>query len=102
MPQGTRRPIAEGTSLEGRHPSRSSVCNFQAVRRGCPDVDDRRLWWKKFGGRPIDVQAAHLVAHLERSGADLHRGGHRRGRAAAAGVIVYRQRKLVRRDASIS
>jgi hypothetical protein len=32
------------------------------------------------------------VAHVERSGADLHRGDRHRGRAAAAGVIVYRGR----------
>jgi hypothetical protein len=32
------------------------------------------------------IMAVRDVAHVERSGADLHRGGRHRGRAAAAGV----------------
>ena len=34
----------------------------------------------------IDVQAAHHVAHVQRSGADLRRGGRHRGNADAAAV----------------
>ena len=37
-------------------------------------------------------RALRDVAHVERSGADLRRGGRHRGRAAA-GVIVDRQRR---------
>jgi hypothetical protein len=59
-------------------------------------VDDRRHWWNKSGGA-IDVQAHH-VAHVGRSGADLHRGDCRRGRGDAAGVIVDRERHTPRRD----
>ena len=46
----------------------------------------------------IDVQAHH-VAHVERSGADLRRGGRHRGRAAGAGVSVASRTSLpLRRD----
>ena len=40
-------------------------------------------------------RAAHHVAHVERSGADLRRGGRRPGRsdAAGTGMIVDRQRR---------
>jgi hypothetical protein len=52
------------------------------------DIDDRRRWWNKSGGRAIDVQAHH-VATVEHSGADLRRGGRRRG--LTAGVNVDRR-----------
>ena len=41
----------------------------------------------------IDAQAARHVDHVERSGADLRRGGRRRGRAAGV-LIVDRKRCL--------
>jgi hypothetical protein len=40
------------------------------------------------------------VAHVDRFGADLHRGGrhHGRGVAGAAGLIVDRERRKLRRN----
>jgi hypothetical protein len=40
------------------------------------------------------------VDHVERPGADLHRGGYDRGRsvAGAAGLIVDRERRKLRRN----
>jgi hypothetical protein len=43
--------------------------------------------WNKSGEGAIDVQAAHHVAHVERSGADLHRGGHRPRHGDIVGLI---------------
>jgi hypothetical protein len=45
------------------------------------------------GPQGIDVQAAHHVAHVERSSADLHRGGRHRGGAAGAGVTLATARR---------
>ena len=42
------------------------------------------------------------LAHVERSGADLHRGGPRHGRAGAAGVNVDGARRTPRRRPKIS
>ena len=49
-------------------------------------VDDRVGLVKQIRRQAIDVQAVRDVAHVERSDADLHRGGRRHGRAGAAGV----------------
>jgi hypothetical protein len=45
----------------------------------------------------FDIQpepSAERVAHVEHSGADLHRGGRNRGRAAGAGVSVASRTSL--------
>jgi hypothetical protein len=46
------------------------------------------------------TMAVRDVAHVERPGADLHRGGYDRGRgvAGAAGLIVDRERRKLRRN----
>jgi hypothetical protein len=61
------------------------------VGGGWPDVDDRRRWWNKSGGRAIDVQAHH-VAHVEHSDADLRRGSHRHGGAGGVDGAVANDR----------
>jgi hypothetical protein len=45
---------------------------------------------KQIRRQAIDVQAAHHVADVERSGADLYRGGRRHGRAAAGVSLASR------------
>jgi hypothetical protein len=54
---------------------------------------------KQIQRQGIDVQAQH-VAHVGHRGVDLRRGGRRHGRdvAGAAGLIVDRERRKLRRN----